>query len=211
MPEHVVVSPYDRQLRHHGERGRELPCFPPNGMSTVAAPIVESKRSDEALVASTTFRSAHKRFHALGERVARPSALIGAACLRYERPDCFGRTVRCQKLAAHVDDGLAVPEACARAARRRPRRSTVASRFSSLAYPRNSSTSAAATAQAMRSWLSEMASSVPSRPSYFFGTLFKVDTQAVSESSPKATDTPPAPKSLQRLMSRQASPRRNSR
>ena len=87
---------------------------------------------------------------------------------------------------------------------------TVASRFSSSAYFRNSSTSAAAMAHAMRSWLSEMASSVPSRPSYFLGTLFRL-IRRPSAISPKATDTPPAPKSLQRLMRRHASPRRNRR
>ena len=65
-------------------------------------------------------------------------------------------------------------------------------------------------AQAMRSCDSEMASSVPSRPSYFFGTLFRL-MRRPSASSPMATDTPPAPKSLQRLMRRVASPRRNRR
>ena len=52
----------------------------------------------------------------------------------------------------------------------------------------------------MRSWLSEMASSVPSRPSYFLVTAFR-SMYRPSASSPMATDTPPAPKSLQRLMS----------
>ena len=74
----------------------------------------------------------------------------------------------------------------------------------------NVSTSSGASATAMRSWLSEMASSVPSRPSYFFGTLLR-SMNRPSASSPMATDTPPAPKSLQRLISLQASPRRNRR
>ncbi len=51
----------------------------------------------------------------------------------------------------------------------------------------------------MRSWLSEMASSVPSSPSYFLGTLSRSITRP-SASSPMATHTPPAPKSLQRLI-----------
>ena len=50
---------------------------------------------------------------------------------------------------------------------------TVASRFSSRALRWNSSTSWGASTTAMRSWLSEMASSVPSRPSYFLGTWFR--------------------------------------
>ncbi len=74
----------------------------------------------------------------------------------------------------------------------------------------NASTSPAASATAMRSWLSAMASSVPSRPSYFLGTLFR-SMNRPSASSPTATDTPPAPKSLQRLIMRHASPRRNRR
>ena len=58
---------------------------------------------------------------------------------------------------------------------------------------------------AMRSWLSEMASSVPSRPSYFFGTRSRSMSQAVRELVRWRPNTPPAPKSLQRLISRQAS------
>ena len=58
----------------------------------------------------------------------------------------------------------------------------------------------------MRSWLSEMASSVPSRPSYFLVTVFR-SMYRPSASSPMATETPPAPKSLQRLIMRQC-PRR---
>ncbi len=67
-----------------------------------------------------------------------------------------------------------------------------------------------ATTTAMRSCDSEMASSVPSRPSYFLVTLSRSMSRP-SASSPMATDTPPAPKSLQRLMRRQASSRRNRR
>jgi len=44
-----------------------------------------------------------------------------------------------------------------------------------------------------------MASSVPSRPSYFFGTASRSIARP-SVSSPMATDTPPAPKSLQRFI-----------
>ncbi len=74
----------------------------------------------------------------------------------------------------------------------------------------NSSTSPGASATAMRSCDSLMASSVPSRPSYFLGTASR-SIRRPSASSPMATETPPAPKSLQRLIRRQASSRRKRR
>ena len=74
----------------------------------------------------------------------------------------------------------------------------------------NCSSSSGATTTAMRSWLSEMASSVPSRPSYFLRTASRL-ISSPSASSPMATDTPPAPKSLHRLMSRVTFSSRNSR
>ena len=86
---------------------------------------------------------------------------------------------------------------------------TVASRFSSAASAIKASTSLGSNTTAMRSCDSEMASSVPSRPSYFFGTLFK-SMCSPSASSPMATETPPAPKSLQRLISLVAFGLRNS-
>ena len=85
-----------------------------------------------------------------------------------------------------------------------------ACRFSSWAMARKAGTSSAATATAMRSWDSLMASSVPSKPSYFLGTALR-SMNSPSASSPMATDTPPAPKSLQRLIMRQAAGFRNSR
>ena len=54
-----------------------------------------------------------------------------------------------------------------------------------------------------------MASSVPSSPAYFLGTLSRSTTRP-SASSPMATETPPAPKSLHFLMILLTSPRRNS-
>ena len=63
---------------------------------------------------------------------------------------------------------------------------------------------------AIRSWDSLMASSVPSRPSYFLGTLSRLMTSP-GASSPIATETPPAPKSLQRLMRRVTSGLRKRR
>ena len=54
-----------------------------------------------------------------------------------------------------------------------------------------------------------MASSVPSSPAYFFGTLSR-SIVSPSASSPIATETPPAPKSLHFLISRLTSSLRNS-
>ncbi len=85
-----------------------------------------------------------------------------------------------------------------------------ASRFSASAAAMNRSAFDRATTTAIRSWDSEMASSVPSRPSYFFRTASRSISRP-SASSPTATDTPPAPKSLHRLMSRVTFPSRNSR
>lgn len=62
---------------------------------------------------------------------------------------------------------------------------------------------------AIRSWDSEMAISVPSRPAYFFGTLSRLILRP-GASSPMATETPPAPKSLHFLIRRLTSSRRNS-
>lgn len=71
--------------------------------------------------------------------------------------------------------------------------------FSKEANFSNSSTSFARTTTAILSCDSDIASSVPSNPSYFLGTLSKLITSP-SANSPTATDTPPAPKSLQRLI-----------
>ena len=55
MPEHVVVSPSTGSFATMASAGVSW-YFPPNGMSTVAAPIVESKRSERPLL-EQTFRS----------------------------------------------------------------------------------------------------------------------------------------------------------
>ena len=72
---------------------------------------------------------------------------------------------------------------------------STASRFSSFAYSKNCLTSLGSNTTAILSCDSEIESSVPSRPSYFLGTLSS-DTLSPSANSPIATDTPPAPKSL---------------
>ena len=67
--------------------------------------------------------------------------------------------------------------------------------FSLLANSSNFSTFSFVTTTAILSCDSLIASSVPSSPSYFFGTLSKFITSP-SANSPTATETPPAPKSL---------------
>ncbi len=75
----------------------------------------------------------------------------------------------------------------------------VASRFSSAASFMKHSASIAETTTAIRSWDSEIAISVPSKPSYFLGTASKSMSRP-SANSPIATETPPAPKSLHFLI-----------
>ena len=74
---------------------------------------------------------------------------------------------------------------------------TAALRFSAAAEVIINSTSSGATTNAIRSWDSEIANSVPLRPSYFLGTASKLICKP-GANSPTATATPPAPKSLQR-------------
>ena len=76
---------------------------------------------------------------------------------------------------------------------------SVASRFSSLAYFMNSATSLGSITTAILSCDSEIAISVPSRPAYFLVTLSRLISRP-SANSPMATDTPPAPKSLHFLI-----------
>ena len=87
---------------------------------------------------------------------------------------------------------------------------STASKFSWAAYSKNSFTSFGSTTTAMRSWDSEMAISVPSNPAYFLGTLSR-SIRRPAASSPMATDTPPAPKSLHFLIRRLTSGLRNMR
>ena len=77
-------------------------------------------------------------------------------------------------------------------------------RFSFSASSMKRSFDEASTTTAIRSCDSLIASSVPSRPSYFFGTLSRFISRP-SASSPMATDTPPAPKSLHLLINLLAS------
>ena len=86
----------------------------------------------------------------------------------------------------------------------------VTSIFSSLQYLINSSISSLPTTTAIRSWLSDMASSVADSPEYFVRTRSRY-MSSPSASSPTATHTPPAPKSFAFFTRRVASLLRNSR
>ena len=87
---------------------------------------------------------------------------------------------------------------------------TTALRFSASAAAINFSTSDLRTTTAILSCDSEIASSVPSRPSYFLGTASRF-ISSPGASSPTATETPPAPKSFERRIMRQTSLLRNKR
>ena len=60
MPEQVVVSPSTGSFAAMASAGVSW-FLPPNGMSTVAAPIVESKRSERPLL-EQTFKSVTRDF-----------------------------------------------------------------------------------------------------------------------------------------------------
>ena len=81
---------------------------------------------------------------------------------------------------------------------------TTAFKFSAFAALINFWTCFGATTTAMRSCDSEIASSVPFKPSYFFGTASRL-ISSPGANSPTATETPPAPKSLQRRIIRDTS------
>ena len=83
--------------------------LPPKGISTVAAPMVESKRSERPLL-EATLRSevGDERGHALGERGTGPAGLPHTAGA--DVGDLvLGRTVGVEELAGQIDDGDAVP------------------------------------------------------------------------------------------------------
>ena len=73
------------------------------------------------------------------------------------------------------------------------------SKFSSIQACLINASSLSSITIAIRSWDSEIANSVPVKPSYFFKTASKLIFKP-GASSPTATQTPPAPKSLQRTI-----------
>ncbi len=182
-------------------------------MSTVPAPMVESKRSTRPLF-DATFRSLTNETRYCSSEPSASGTARGVTSP--SSANCPMRTFAC------LGAPLLARKSRLTSTMRWPRHSMrtrgsavtcatgVASRFSARASSMNRSTSSAASATAMRSWLSEMASSVPSSPSYFFG-MRSSHISSPSANSPMATDTPPAPKSLQRLIMRHASLLRNRR
>ncbi len=180
--------------------------LPPKGITTLPAPMVESNRSQRPC-REQRFRSPARvrrvswklvtgmDLGARGASTAAEARLAAPLVLRKARE----RSATVRPFQRMTMRPVSVTTA-----------TTVASRFSWWARAMKRSASPGATTTAMRSWDSEMASSVASRPSYFLVTLFRSMSRE-SASSPTATDTPPAPKSLHRLMRRTASPQRNSR
>ena len=144
--------------------------LPPKGISTVPAPMVASNRSARPLRLHT-FNSLIKLANcsskpspgrAGADTLASPTRAVACffAPLLFKNSRLISQMVRpFQRITRR---GFSATTATG-----------VASRFSSFARAMNSSTSLLATTTAMRSWLSLMASSVPSRPSYFLGTAFR--------------------------------------
>ena len=165
------------------------------------APIVESKRSERPLF-EQTLRSPARAFILFSNE---PSIFFigqeGAATsisMCFSAPFELRNSRLISQIALPFQNIVSLFSALTFA-------TTVALRFSSFASARKRSTSLLSTTTAILSWLSLIASSVPSRPSYFLGTALRSISRP-SASSPIATETPPAPKSLQRLIIRQASP-----
>ena len=168
-------------------------------MSTVAAPMVESKRSERPLL-EATLRSVTSEVMRSASVVP---AQLGCHTLRAHTwaTWCLGAPLelrtrgtgrRWRRRSSHAMRGSAVTSAI-----------TVASEvlLGGVAHELLDVTVGDGAGHALRD--SEIASSVPSRPSYFLVTVSR-STYRPSASSPTATETPPAPKSLQRLIRRQS-------
>ncbi len=206
MPLQVVVSPSTGSFATIAWAG--VSCRrPPKGISTLAAPMVESNRSARPfwlqMLRSPARAVSFSASVSPGQEgwKMRPASTLTSVC--FSAPFEFKNSRLMSTITSPrqrmTSRGCSVTVA-----------TTVASRFSPSASLRNSSRSSGASTTAIRSWLSLMASSVPSRPSYFLGTLSR-SMERPSASSPIATLTPPAPKSLQRLISRVAAGLRKSR
>ena len=79
-PKRVVVSPDTGSLATMACVRGELVLRPPNGMSTVPAPIVESKRSDRPLF-DATLRSVTTAFMRSASEPSRHEAVTSVRCL----------------------------------------------------------------------------------------------------------------------------------
>ena len=182
--------------------------LPPQGIYTVLAPIVESNVSDKPFFAQTfksaiTFSvvSANFKPDFFSNHLLLSSQISTfASCFT---PFVFKNSREMSTIALPFKNIFILPVSVTTA-------TGVAERFSSAASAINASTSFSATTTAIRSCDSEIASSVPFKPSYFLGTLSKSIFNP-SASSPIATDTPPAPKSLHFLIFLVASLFKNKR
>ena len=160
-------------------------------MSTVPAPIVESNRSARPRFEQTLSSD----ISPTARDAKSPPDKAALFSVSFTETDiCFVAPLefRNSRLISHIVSprqsifSLLSPVTSA---------TTVASRFSPAARARNSAVSFGSSTTAMRSCDSLMASAVPSSPSYFLGTASRSMTRP-SASSPMATETPPAPKSL---------------
>ena len=174
--------------------------FPPRGISTVAAPIVLSNLSISPFLLQQlrSVSSSSLLFVSVRMPEISPSAAVtyaGSAANAFANccaPLVFRKSLERSSMHFPLQYILTLFVSVTSA-------TVVASRFSSCAYLMNSSSLSASTTTAILSCDSEMASSVPSRPSYFFGTRSRF-ISSPSASSPIATETPPAPKSLHLLI-----------
>ena len=183
--------------------------MPPKGMSTVPAPIVESKRCD-----SPCFEQVLRSEATLRMPAAKVLPLVYRLVAFQSRGDSGAMSI-CLSAPFELRNSLEMSTIFLpfHHITRRGSSVTVATfthwRFSPFAMSLNSFSFSAAMTQAILSCDSLIASSVPSRPSYFLGTASRSISRP-SASSPIATLTPPAPKSLHLLIMRVATPSRNS-
>ena len=182
---------------------------PPKGISTVPAPIVESNLCDRPCF-EQVLRSAATFLMPAVKLLSLPYMLVA-----FQSPGAAGSMSICLSAPLELRNSLEMstiflPFQCIT---RRGSSVTVATfthcRFSPAAIILKSFSFSAEMTHAILSWDSLIASSVPSRPSYFLGTASRSMSRP-SASSPMATLTPPAPKSLQRFIILVATPSRKS-
>ena len=172
--------------------------FPPNGINTVVAPIVESKVSTSPLC-EATFKSFKLFTNLLLKSFPSISlfklnfGVFSIVILIFEAaPFVFKKSLEISTIAFPLYFITSLFESLISA-------TWYASKFSSFANSINLSKFCFSITTAILSCDSEIASSVPFNPIYFTLTLFK-SISSPSASSPIATETPPAPKSLHFLI-----------
>ena len=178
--------------------------FPPIGNKTEAEPIEPSKHSESPLCPATE-KSPKTESH-LSFRLSPPSSFIPSE--EEGQPVYFQEPAGCPMTASASLSAPAVSKnALSRSTMVFPRHLmtslfvsvtraiTAPPRFSSATAAKKASQSDARTTTAILSCDSETASSVPLSPAYFFGTASR-SISSPGVSSPTATATPPAPKSL---------------